>query len=128
MADDISVLDAAGATQTVRAYEFGAKKHQVVVLPGEYEEIAVSTTATLGATGGVGDYLVAVHCTPLTTSPGAIQIKDGSNSAITVFPGGAASVSNLVPFRIELGIRSAQGAWQVITGANITAIGIGEFI
>lgn len=128
MADDISVLDSTGATQVVRSYELGGKKHQVVALPGEYETVAASqTTQVLGATGAAGDYLVGMLVIPATTSPGNVQIKDGSNGAITVFAGGASSVSNLVPFFVPLGIRSVQGAWQVTTGSNVSVIGIGEF-
>jgi stage V sporulation protein SpoVS len=94
----------------------------------EYETVAASqTNQTIGATGASGDYLAGVLVIPATTSPGNIQIKDGSNTAITVFTGGASSVSNLVPFFIPLGIRSAVGAWQITTGANVSAIGVGDF-
>lgn len=97
-------------------------------LAGEYETVAASqTTQTLGATGGTGDYLKGVLVIPATTSPGNVLIKDGAGSAITVFTGGASSVSNLVPFMIPLGIYSGAGAWQVTTGANVSAIGIGNF-
>ena len=81
----------------------------------------------MGATGATGDYFAGLLIIPATTSPGAVSIKDGSNSAITVFTGGASSVSNLVPFLIPLGIKSTAGAWQVTTGANVSAIGIGDF-
>lgn len=128
MADDISVFDSTGTAQSLRAYELGGKKHQVVTLPGEYETVAASqTTQTLGATGAAGDYLVGLLVVPATTSPGNVQIKDGSNGAITVFTGGASSVSNLLPFYIPLGMRSVQGAWQVTTGTNVSVIGVGEF-
>lgn len=94
----------------------------------EYETVAASqTTQTLGATGGTGDYLREILVIPATTSPGNIQIKDGSNSAITVFTGGTDSVSNLVPFTISLGLTSTSGAWQLTTGANVSAVGIGNF-
>lgn len=94
----------------------------------EYETVAASqTTQTLGATGATGDYLREVLVIPATTSPGAVAIKDGSNTAITVFTGGATSVSNLVPFTISLGLTSTAGAWQVTTGSNVSAIGIGNF-
>lgn len=94
----------------------------------EYEPVAASaTTQALGATGASGDYLREVLIIPATTSPGAVQIKDGSNSAITVFTGGATSVSNLVPFTISLGLTSTSGAWQITTGTNVSAIGIGNF-
>ena len=94
----------------------------------EYETVAASqTTQTLGATGGTGDYLREILVIPATTSPGNIQIKDGSNSAITVFTGGTDSVSNLVPFTISLGLTSTSGAWQLTTGASVSAVGIGNF-
>jgi hypothetical protein len=94
----------------------------------EYETVAASATnQALGATGAAGDYLREILVIPATTSPGNIQIKDGAGSAITVFTGGASSVSNLVPFTISLGLTSTAGAWQVTTGANVSAIGIGNF-
>jgi hypothetical protein len=97
-------------------------------LIGEYETVAASATdQALGATGGTGDYLAAILIVPATTSPGAVSIKDGAGSAITIFTGGADSVSNLVPFTIPLGITSGAGAWQVTTGTNVSAIGIGNF-
>lgn len=97
-------------------------------LIGDYETVAASqTTQTMGATGGSGDYLAGVLIIPATTSPGNVQIKDGSNSAITVFAGGTDSVSNLVPFFVPIGARSAQGAWQITTGANVSAIAVGNF-
>lgn len=95
---------------------------------GDYETVAAGqTTQTIGPTGAQGDYLMGLLIVPASTSPGAVQIKDGSNSAITVFAGGADSVSNLVPFFVPLGMRSAQGAWQVTTGADVSAIAMGSF-
>jgi hypothetical protein len=94
---------------------------------GDYETVAASqTNQALGATGAVGDYLSGVLIVPATTSPGAVIIKDGANAAITIFTGGATSVSNLVPFFVPLGIVSGNGAWQVTTGANVSAIGVGN--
>lgn len=95
---------------------------------GEYETVAASATdQALGATGATGDYLAGLLIVPATTSPGAVSIKDGSGSAITVFTGGASSVSNLVPFFVPLGIKSTGGAWKVTTGTNVSAIGVGNF-
>lgn len=95
---------------------------------GDYETVAASQTdQVLGATGATGDYLSGLLIVPATTSPGAVSIKDGGGSAITVFTGGASSVSNLVPFFIPLGIKSGSGAWKVTTGANVSAIGVGNF-
>lgn len=94
----------------------------------EYEAVAASqSTQTLGATGAAGDILSHVLIVPGTTSPGAVSIKDGSNAAITIFVGGAASVQSLIPFTVPIGARSVQGAWQITTGADVTAIGFGEF-
>ena len=95
---------------------------------GEYETVAASQSEQeLGATGNTGDYLAGLLVVPATTSPGAVSIKDGGGSAITVFTGGASSVSNLVPFFIPLGIKSADGEWRVTTGANVSVIAVGNF-
>lgn len=95
---------------------------------GEYETVAASQSdQVLGATGATGDYLAGVLIVPATTAPGAVSIKDGGGSAITVFTGGASSVSNLVPFFVPLGIYSTGGAWKVTTGTNVSVIGVGNF-
>jgi hypothetical protein len=95
---------------------------------GSYETVAASQTdQALGATGATGDFLLGVLIIPATVSPGAVSIKDGSGSAITIFTGGTTSVSNLVPFFVTLGIKSTGGAWKVTTGANVSAIGVGKF-
>lgn len=95
---------------------------------GEYETVAASQTdQALGATGATGDYLSGILIVPATTSPGAVSIKDGAGSAITVFTGGATSVSNLVPFFVPLGLKSGSGAWKVTTGTNVSVIGCGNF-
>lgn len=94
----------------------------------EYETVAASATAqAIGATGATGDYLAGVLIIPATTSPGAVSIKDGANAAITVFAGGASSVSNLVAFSVPWGAKSTAGAWQVTTGANVSAVAFGDF-
>lgn len=94
----------------------------------DYETVAASQTdQALGATGSGGDYLSHILVIPATTSPGAVSIKDGSGSGITVFTGGAGSVSNLVPFIVPLGARAGAGPWKVTTGANVSAIAFGGF-
>lgn len=96
-------------------------------LAGDYETVAASQTAqVLGATGATGDYLAGVLIVPATTSPGNVIILDSATS-ITIFTGGASSVSNLVPFMVPLGMISVSGAWSITTGANVSAIGIGSF-
>jgi len=100
----------------------------VAVNGGDYETVAASQTdQALGATGATGDYLSGVLVVPATTSPGAVSIKDGAGSAITVFTGGASSVSNLVPFFVPVGAKSTAGAWKVTTGASVSAIATGDF-
>jgi hypothetical protein len=96
-------------------------------LVGEYETVAASQTAqVLGATGGTGDWIAGVLVIPATTSPGNVLLLDNATS-ITIFTGGASSVSNLVPFMIPLGMKSVSGAWKLTTGANVSCIGIGNF-
>lgn len=94
---------------------------------GEYETVAASQTAQiLGATGAVGDYIAGLLVIPATTSPGNVLLLDQATS-ITVFVGGATSVSNLVPFFIPLGMKCVGTSWKVTTGANVSVIGIGNF-
>jgi hypothetical protein len=93
----------------------------------EYETVAASQTAqVLGATGATGDYIDKLIVIPASTSPGNVLLLDNAIS-ITVFTGGASSVSNLVPFVIPLGMVSVSGAWKVTTGANVSVIGVGNF-
>jgi len=94
---------------------------------GEYETVAASQTAqVLGATGGTGDFISHLLVIPATTSPGAVTLLDNATS-ITVFTGGASSVTNLVPFIIPLNMVSVSGAWKITTGANVSVIGVGDF-
>src|SRR5262249_8302931 len=94
----------------------------------EYETVAAgSAQPGVGAQRAPRGLPSAILVLPATTSPGNIQIKDGPNGAITVFTGGATSVSNLVPFTISLGLTSTSGAWQITTGSNVSAVGIGNF-
>lgn len=99
----------------------------VAATQDEYETVAASQTAqVLGATGATGDYLAGILVIPATTSPGNVLLLDNATT-ITVFTGGASSVSNLVPFFIPLGIKSVSGAFKITTGANVSCIGIGDF-
>jgi hypothetical protein len=93
----------------------------------DYETVAASATdQVMGASGAAGDYISHVIIIPATTSPGAVSIKDGSGSAITIFTGGASSVTSLVPFAVPLGL-IAGTAWKITTGAAVSAIGVGDF-
>lgn len=93
----------------------------------EYETVAASQTAqVIGPTGAVGDILVGLLVIPATVNPGSVAILDNATS-ITVFAGGSASVSNLVPFFVPLNMASVNGAWKVTTGANVSVIAVGNF-
>lgn len=103
-------------------------QEDLVTLVGfEYETVAASQTAqVIGATGAIGDVIEGILVIPGTTSPGNVLLLDNATS-ITVFTGGALSVSNLVPFFIPLGIKSVSGAWKITTGTNVTVIAVGNF-
>ena len=97
-----------------------------------YIAVAASQTATVlqTSTGATGDYLS--HCTiyPTSTSPGVVTVFDNTNTAANsaiLFPGGASSLSNLVPFAIPVGAVSANGAWKVTTGASVSVVCEGKF-
>lgn len=94
-----------------------------------FETVAASqSTQAMGVTGAAGDILAGVLITPTAPNPGAVSIKDGtSGSAITIFAGGVTSVQDLKPFYVSLGVKSSNGFWQITTGANVTAIGFGNF-
>ncbi len=93
-----------------------------------YATVAASqTTQSLGGAGALGDYLEILWVVPASTSPGVVQIKDGSGTAITVFTGGVGSVLDLRPQPVVLGINSVTGAWQITTGANVSVVATGQF-
>lgn len=94
----------------------------------EFETVAASQTDQMaGGAGAAGDYLAGVLIIPATTSPGAVSIEYGSTN-ITIFTGGADSVTDLKPFMVPLGIKSPSGGgWEITTGADVSAIAIGTF-
>lgn len=110
-----------------------AKQDQIITAVAalnntKYETVAASATdQVLGSTGAVGDKLTGLLVVPATTSPGAVSIKDGAGAAITLFVGGATSVSSLQPFFVSFGAISSAGAWSVTTGLNVSVVAIGTF-
>jgi hypothetical protein len=98
--------------------------------PGyQYETVAASATdQVLGGSGRQGDYLDGLLVVPATTAAGAVSIKDGSGSAITVFTGATVTaLTTLIPFWIPIGANSAAGAWKVTTVANVSVVAVGRF-
>lgn len=142
---------AASAQQKIQGYDIGVSAYRdiqlrdgkiviadatdtdagaLVVEQGQFDYEAVAASQTdqvMGATGAVGDFLHKLVIVPATTSPGNVLIEDGTATAITVFTGGASSVGDLTPIVLEFNIRSTSGAWEITTGANVSAIGIGRF-
>lgn len=128
MTDFLTTVDSDAGAREPMPVTLVSGGAEVAVSGPDYETIAASQTdQVMGATGATGDYLAGLLVVPASTSPGAIAIKDGAGSAITVFAGGASSVSNLVPFFVPLGIRSTAGAWKVTTGANLSVVATGNF-
>lgn len=92
----------------------------------EYETVAISqTNQPLGATGAAGDYLDKLIVVVATAATAQVQIKDGSNAAITVFPNNPGG--GIGTYVVPLGLRSTSGAWQITTGAGSTVIACGDF-
>lgn len=93
---------------------------------GHYETVAASQSdQALGAAGAKGDFLRHLIIIPGAVTAGTVSIKDGSGGAINVFVTGTLTALN--PIIIPIGARSTSGAWKVSTGADVTAIAIGQF-
>lgn len=91
----------------------------------EYETVAAAQTAqAMGATGATGDYIERVIFQPVTTAAATSTILDNA-TVIFTYTGG--TLSDLKPIIVPLGLYSVSGAWKITTGANMTAIGIGDF-
>lgn len=109
----------AGENQSLGALE-------VIDGVGEYQTVAASqSNQVLGATGAAGDYLGRLVCVVSTAATAQVQIKDGSNSAITVLPNSPGG--GVGTYVIPLGLKSQAGAWQVTTGAGVAVIACGAF-
>lgn len=95
----------------------------------DYETVEASQTdQVLGPVGKAGDILETLIITPLATlSPGAVSIKDGSGSSITIFSGGASSLVDYKPIVVHVSARSVSGGWKVTTGASVNVNAIGSF-
>ncbi len=94
----------------------------------QYQAVAAAqSNAALGPGGGAaGDYLSHITIVPASTSPGAVSIADGGGSAMTVFAGGANSLTALVPFTVAIGAKSTGGPWKVTTGASVSIVACGQ--
>lgn len=106
-----------------------ANSAPVVLAKQTYNTVAASQTAqalTGGSGGATGDWLDFVEVQPTSTSPGVVTILDNTTT-VTSFPGGSSSVASLVPFTIPIRAVSVSGAWKITTGANVSAVAVGNF-
>jgi hypothetical protein len=88
-----------------------------------YEAVAASQTdQALGATGATGDYLHRLLISVTTASTASVTLKDGST---TIFTTPAATPIGV--YSIEVNAVSRNGAWNLTTGSNVTAVGVGVF-
>lgn len=96
-----------------------------VVIGGvDYEAVAQGqTNQILGTAGASGDLLSRLAVDVATSLTSGVSIKDGANTAIEVVPAN----TPIGPYRVEVGIRSTNGAWQVTTGAGVSCIAVGQF-
>lgn len=90
----------------------------------EYDAIAASTTRLLMGTSVIGDYIESLICVVTTVATSQVQIKDGTDAAITVLPNNVAAVGTYV---IPLGLFSRTAGWSVITAAGVAVIATGVF-
>ena len=102
----------------------------VPVVPAylEYETVPVSTTAMLGATGNVADYIEGLICVVATPATSQVQLKDGDGTAFVVLPNnvGGGVGTYYVPLGLKC-VNATTPGWQVITAAGVTVIATGNF-
>jgi hypothetical protein len=93
-----------------------------------YETVAASQTAqVMGTNGAQGDYIERVVIVPGTSAAGVVTLLDGSTSIPLFVGGGTTALSDLKPLVVELNMYSKTGPWKITTGANVTAIAVGDF-
>lgn len=92
----------------------------------QYETVAAgASNQVMGTTGAVGDYLNKLICVVSAAATSQVQIKDGSDTAITVLPNAVGP--GISTYVIEIGLKSRTGAWQVTTAAGVAVIAGGVF-
>lgn len=90
-----------------------------------YETVAASQTAqVLGTVGAIGDVIERLIITPGGAAAGLVTLLDGATSIPIKI---VETASPLVPYSIELRMKSVSGPWKVTTGALVTVIAVGQF-
>lgn len=92
----------------------------------EYETVAASqTNQVLGTVGAAGDLLSSLICIVTVSLTAQVQIKDGADAAITIFPNSPGG--GIGTYTIPVGLLSRSGGWQITTGAGVAVIACGVF-
>lgn len=92
----------------------------------QYISVPVSQTdLALGGnlSGAKGDFIQRIIITSDTATAANCSIKDGAGSAIPL----TTATTPIGAYTLELEIYSSTGAWSITTGANATAIVVGNF-
>lgn len=92
---------------------------------GEYKALGAGATTALGAGTKIGDYIESLTIVVATAATAQVQIKDGADTAITVFPNSPGQ--GIGTYLVWLGVKSRTGGWSVITGAGSTVLAVGNF-
>lgn len=91
-----------------------------------YVECPANASTTLSETEGrAGDDLDWIWIFPATVAPGAVTLNDGANP-VWAWPAGIA-LNDTRPIFVPLNLRSREGAWQIVCGANVAAVAAGAF-
>lgn len=95
----------------------------------EYETVAASATdQILGGGGAIGDFLSHLIIVPAVAACGAVSMKDGAGSSISLFVGGGTvPLPILAPIVVYVGLLSLNGGWKITTGADVSVIAAGNF-
>jgi hypothetical protein len=81
----------------------------------------------IGPTGAAGDFIEGVLIIPAVVGCGAVTLLDNATTVMAFAGGGTTALPDVKPFWIQLGIKSASGAWKITTGANVSVIAVGRF-
>lgn len=101
------------------------KEHNNPVRIGgdDYETVAASQTAqVLGTAGSVGDFIGRLIITVATAATSTVTLLDNATS----IPIMAANTA-IGTYSIEIGAKSASGAWKITTGAGVSVVAVGKF-
>ena len=89
----------------------------------DYETVAASQTAqVLGTAGSVGDFISRLIVTVGTAATSTVALLDNATSIPIL-----AANTPIGVYVVEIGARSASGAWKITTGAGATVLAVGKF-